>query len=196
MTQKWRILLGSLGISLIGLSGCSNVKEAIGINGGKNVPNEFNVVSRAPLSVPPAYRLRPPAPGQPDLVQQRQKEQAKQTLLGSNSRPRNRLITGQTPGEAALLRRAGASGASPTIREQILKDQQALAEQETVLDDILFWKDRPTDAIVINADQERQRLQENTALGKSPTEGEVPTRKQRIKGTEKGVLNQMLEGVF
>lgn len=196
MTQKNNLLFGGVLLSLLALTACSNVKEAIGIGGGKKVPDEFNVVSRAPLTVPPAYNLRPPAPGQPDLVQQRQKEQAKQTLLGNNTQPRNRLISGQTPGESALLRRAGASGADPKIREQILKDNQAISEQETILDDILFWKERPTDATVIDAEGERQRLQENVALGKEATDGTVPTKKKRIKGTEKGVINQMLDGVF
>ena len=45
------------------LSGCSNFKQTIGIE--PTAPDEFAVESRAPLTVPPEFDLRPPAPGAP-----------------------------------------------------------------------------------------------------------------------------------
>ena len=43
------------------LSGCSDARRALGYD--KSAPDEFAVVSRAPLSQPPDLTLRPPTPG-------------------------------------------------------------------------------------------------------------------------------------
>ena len=43
------------------VSGCSNWKQTLGIE--PTSPDEFAVESRAPLTIPPDFNLRPPAPG-------------------------------------------------------------------------------------------------------------------------------------
>ena len=43
-------------------AGCQSTKQALGMS--KVVPDEFRVVTMAPLVVPPEYSLRPPAPGE------------------------------------------------------------------------------------------------------------------------------------
>src|SRR5258708_30256349 len=43
------------------VSGCSDFKRMVGIE--KTSPDEFAVESRAPLTIPPDFDLRPPAPG-------------------------------------------------------------------------------------------------------------------------------------
>ena len=45
------------------VSGCSNWKQTLGIE--PTSPDEFAVESRAPLTIPPDFNLRPPAPGAP-----------------------------------------------------------------------------------------------------------------------------------
>jgi hypothetical protein len=45
------------------LGGCSNWKQTLGIEPVS--PDEFAVESRAPLTVPPDFNLRPPEPGAP-----------------------------------------------------------------------------------------------------------------------------------
>jgi len=45
------------------LSGCTNFKRAVGIE--QVSPDEFAVESRAPLTMPPDFDLRPPKPGEP-----------------------------------------------------------------------------------------------------------------------------------
>lgn len=52
---------GLAGGLILGLGGCSDPKKALGL--GKRSPDEFTVVTRAPLSLPPEYALRPPQPG-------------------------------------------------------------------------------------------------------------------------------------
>jgi hypothetical protein len=46
---------------ILGLGGCADPKKALGL--GKRSPDEFTVVTRAPLSLPPEFALRPPQPG-------------------------------------------------------------------------------------------------------------------------------------
>ena len=43
------------------LPGCSDLKRTIGLE--KSSPDEFAVESRAPLTMPPDFELRPPQPG-------------------------------------------------------------------------------------------------------------------------------------
>jgi hypothetical protein len=45
------------------LSACTDFKRAVGIE--KTAPDEFAVEQRAPLTIPPDFDLRPPAPGAP-----------------------------------------------------------------------------------------------------------------------------------
>ena len=47
-------------VAVVGLAGCTSTQKALGMN--KVVPDEFRVVSKAPLAVPPDYacaRRRP-----------------------------------------------------------------------------------------------------------------------------------------
>ncbi|HEV2188719.1 MAG TPA: DUF3035 domain-containing protein [Stellaceae bacterium] len=53
--------LVALGLVTVALSGCSDFKKVVGIE--KTSPDEFAVESRAPLTIPPDFDLRPPAPG-------------------------------------------------------------------------------------------------------------------------------------
>lgn len=45
-------------LMLVKLNGCSNLKKAIGIE--KDIPNEFLIEKKDPLSMPPNYKILPP----------------------------------------------------------------------------------------------------------------------------------------
>src|SRR5579864_6387310 len=45
------------------LAGCGNLRRVVGLD--QVGPDEFAVESRAPLTIPPEYDLRPPQPGAP-----------------------------------------------------------------------------------------------------------------------------------
>jgi len=59
MTLNRVILAGAL-VATVGLAGCNSTRSALGMT--KVTPDEFRVVTKAPLVVPPDYSLRPPAP--------------------------------------------------------------------------------------------------------------------------------------
>lgn len=60
------------------LSGCSDLKQAIGLD--PTMPDEFAVESRAPLTVPPDFNLRPPEPGAPRPQEESAEKQAEQIM--------------------------------------------------------------------------------------------------------------------
>src|ERR1700742_770335 len=59
-----------------GLAGCDTIRDASGL--GKDAPDEFAVVTKAPLVIPPDFNLRPPAPGAapPNQIEPTQAAQA------------------------------------------------------------------------------------------------------------------------
>ena len=63
----------------VALGGCFHHEDAIGFN--PNAPDEFKVVSKAPLVVPPDYALRPPSPGEPRPQELQPESSARLALL-------------------------------------------------------------------------------------------------------------------
>jgi len=70
----------TLTASTLALGACSTISKGIGLT--KVTPDEFMTVSTAPLTVPPEYGLRPPAPGQPRPQELAPESAARQILLG------------------------------------------------------------------------------------------------------------------
>src|SRR5215831_10446214 len=64
------------GASLI--TGCTDLKKSIGLE--PTLPDEFAVESRAPLTIPPDFDLRPPQPGASRPQEKSSDQQAKQTI--------------------------------------------------------------------------------------------------------------------
>ena len=62
-----------------GLGGCQSASRAMGM--AKVTPDEFRVVTKAPLVVPPEYALRPPAPGEPRPQELQPESAARNALL-------------------------------------------------------------------------------------------------------------------
>ncbi len=64
----------------LALSACQDAKRALGYE--KAPPDEFQVVSRAPLSMPPDFSLRPPQPGASRPQEGTTREQARKVITG------------------------------------------------------------------------------------------------------------------
>ncbi len=177
------MLLGGLATS-----GCGDARKAMGFD--KSTPDEFKIVNRAPLSLPPDYALRPPQPGASRPQEQTVPEQARQVLIGSSGTPaRPAAPPGASAGEAALLAKAGATRADPRIREMVDRDSVAVAEADrTFLDRIVFWKKPDPPGTVVDPQAEAQRLRENQALGRPVTDGDTPIIRRRKKGALEGIF--------
>ena len=131
-----RVLAASALVAVAGLSlaGCSSTRSALGMT--KVTPDEFRVVSKAPLVVPPDYALRPPAPGEPRPQELQPESAARTALLGQ------REAQARSDGEKLLVARAGADKADPLIRYVVDDETGDLAHKEkSFADRVMFWKD-------------------------------------------------------
>ncbi|MEQ9519727.1 MAG: DUF3035 domain-containing protein [Parvibaculum sp.] len=162
----------ALGVAL-GLSACGgSLSESLGY--GKESPDEFAIVTKAPLVIPPDYSLRPPRPGAPSPRETSPHAIAQQALLGAAI---GESDANRSAGEQALLANAGAVGADSNIRAIIDDETRALKHKdEKFLDDVLFWQKPQEPNRVVNAGAEAQRIRENQAQGRPVTEGETSDR--------------------
>lgn len=146
------------------LGACGGLRQSIGLT--KVVPDEFVTVSTAPLTVPPEYGLRPPAPGQPRPQELAPESAARQILLGQRQ-----SIT-RTPGEQTLVTAAGADRADPLARYVVDDEFGDIShKEESFANRVLFWRrDDPATqaptvsqtaqgAVTIDAATEYARLQ-------------------------------------
>jgi hypothetical protein len=179
------------------LAGCQATKETLGLT--KRSPDEFRVVSRAPLSLPPDYSLRPPTPGAPRPQEGTPRDQAQAAVFGTPQTPTtNDAIppigegsegSAQSAGESALLQSAGISGVDPNIRKVVDSEtDQDEADSTSLADTLTFWRTPPEYGTVVDPVAEQKRLQENAALGKPVTEGDTPIIERKQRG--------LLEGIF
>lgn len=134
------ILAAGLAALGMGLSGCQSAGKALGIT--KVTPDEFRVVTKAPLTVPPDYSLRPPTPGEPRPQELQPESAARTALLGI------RASQERDQGEKLFVARAGADKADPLVRYVVDDEFGDLAHKDSSFADrVLFWrKDKPAAA--------------------------------------------------
>lgn len=166
--------LSVIAFSTLALSACDTAQEQLGLE--KTAPDEFKVVKRAPLEMPPNFNLRAPAPGAPRPQEQRTVEQAKETVFGEAQAPTTE-IQARTAGEGALLQQAGAGYADPSIREKVDAETSEFKDRnKAVVDKLLdLGGSGQASASVVDASKEAERLRKNKESGKPVTEGETPS---------------------
>jgi hypothetical protein len=128
-----RVIVATALIAATGLAGCASTRNALGIT--KVTPDEFRVVTKAPLVVPPDFALRPPAPGKPRPQELQPESAARTALLGTRE--------GETrsEGEKLLVAKAGADKADPLIRYVVDDEFGDVAHKEkSFADKVMFWR--------------------------------------------------------
>jgi hypothetical protein len=120
-------------VAATGLAGCQSTSKALGMN--KVVPDEFRVVTKAPLVVPPDYSLRPPAPGEPRPQELQPESAARQALIGQSN------AAARSDGEKLLVAKAGVDKSDPLIRFVVDDENGDLAHKdESFASKVMFWK--------------------------------------------------------
>ena len=100
------------------LMACTSFERATGA--AKSPPDEFVILTKAPLIIPPDYNLRPPQLGAPDRNQLAPAEQARSLLFTQNPEAAAAALGPEySAGERALLARSGAVNADPSIRRAV-----------------------------------------------------------------------------
>src|SRR6185437_3991794 len=128
-----RLIAAAALIAAAGLAGCTSTRQALGMN--KVTPDEFRVVTKAPLVMPPDYALRPPAPGEPRPQELQPESAARTALLGQ------REGEVRSDGEKLLVAKAGADKADPLIRYVVDDEFGDVAHKEkSFADKVMFWR--------------------------------------------------------
>lgn len=179
MTMLHKTLILSCLLGAVSLTACSKTKEQFDFS--KKAPDEFAIVKRAPLEMPPSYTLRPPRPGQARPQENTTVNEAKQAIFGPET------LTGaetgrQEPvsqGEQILLQKTGADLTSPDIRDIIDAETSTINKDEKPTIDRIFGsvtgKKYEAPSEVVNAKKEVERIQSNIEQGKSVSDGATPT---------------------
>ena len=184
------------------LAGCGGgVRETLGLK--RSAPDEFRVVSRPPLSVPPEFSLRPPAPGEEGPAQASTRDQAAALVLGEDNVQQTLeqkqaaqgtaetavpVVTAHplaTTGDSKFLSNAGAEQASPDIRSVIHQETTAAAIEKE--DSSSLWDgwltSKEAKEPMVDAKGEAERIRANKDEGKPVTEGETPEVKEKTSGS-------------
>lgn len=168
-----------LGSTLILLAGCSgdNLTRTFGLT--RDAPDEYTVTTRAPLSMPPDYNLRPPRPGAPRPQEQSERQQAEEALV-----PQLALGAPQgsaSPGQTALVQEAGPAAPSD-IRRKVDQDARTDNADDGFIDKLLYWRKPNTQHAEVDPQKESQRLRQNAALGEGPDVGDTPIIQEKKSG--------------
>jgi Protein of unknown function (DUF3035) len=178
----------ALACCTLALTGCgTNLSRTFGLT--RDAPDEFTVTTRAPLSMPPDFVVRPPQPGAPRPQEQPAPVQAEQALVPQQALAGNGSGNGGSvsPGQKALVQAAGPTAPS-NIRAEVNQSASADQPNQSFVNKLMFWRKPDQPGIVVDPSKEAQRLRENSALGQSPEVGDTPIIQPRQKG--------FLEGLF
>lgn len=141
-------LLGIAAIAATGATACSSM----------TTPDEFRVVRKAPLTVPPEFNLRPPAPGSSRPQELSTETQARVAVFGVDT------ARDVSEGEKAFIRAAGGDAVDRSVRSAVDYDNaQILRKSRNFTDSILnFGKSTNDPTIDPAAEAERLRAEQES----------------------------------
>jgi len=147
-----------LSIGLIaGLAACSEeTRQELGLV--NTPPDEFSVITRAPLSVPPDYALRPPRPGAQRPMEISPVDQARQTVFGARDIQQDGVARENSAQAAGFLNKIGANDADPNIRAVV--DTEDPVDNRSTVQRILMVDNLAETGEPINPNEEFERLKE------------------------------------
>ncbi len=171
------------------LAGCDSGAMTRTFGLSREAPDEFSVTTRAPLSMPPDFNLRPPRPGAPRPQEQSEQSQAEEILVPQTALAGPRTAA-PSAGQAALLSQTGPS-APGDIRRKVDADARNDQADDGFVDKLLYWRKPDAKQAVVDPDREAQRLKQNAALGQSQDSGETAIIQQHRQGWFQKLFNWM-----
>ncbi len=171
--KKYRISVAALGLlTLLSACGGSGVRETLGLN--TEAPDEYAVLSRPALTVPPDFHLNAPSDnGMGDSSNVT--DEAEKTLL----KKRVSSTTGISKGESALLKKADAQSAKSDIRQVLYKEkrQERKDNADSTLDSLNPFDNSEKDPLV-DPTEETRRVQQKKQANQPVTGDGSPTFKR------------------
>lgn len=153
-------------------SGCASFQRAVGA--ARTAPDEFRVVTQAPLTLPPDYSLRPPRPGEPRPQELEPGAEARAALFGQD------LARSASVGERTLVASAGAEAVDPNIRDTIDYESQGVVRRNRdFVDRLLVFQGSGAAASPLDPQAEAARLEHDEAVRRATGGGQVVIERQR-----------------
>ncbi len=171
-----KFFVSLLVVAAFTLGACESTREQFDFS--KKAPDEFAVVKRAPLEMPPNYEITAPKPGAPRPQEQSADDIAKSAILGPEALKARAKADGVSQGEAAFLNKTGAAGVSPSIRAKVDAETAEIIKDETPGIDSLkkMVGQKPAEVApeAVDPVKEVERLRKNKAEGKPIGTGKTP----------------------
>ena len=141
-------LLFLCGACVIGTTACSSLRQDLGL--GRNPPDEFAVIDRQPLSMPPDYTIRPPRTWADRGTAFNSEKNAHDALFGPAPSKAN-----VSESERALIIASGADAVQPNIRDIVNQESaQKVSASPHLVRQLLSFAD----------DEEELKLENTTAV--------------------------------
>lgn len=157
------------------LGGCASVSRATGSS--KARPDEFRVLTKAPLEIPPEYNLIPPRPGEQRPQDLAASQAARIALLGGDG------SAAATLGEQVLVAKTRGDLTDNSIRAQLdAETNRQVTKSTNFTDRVLFWRNGDTyieEGTMLDADAEAERLRREQSAETATGGGSVVIRKKR-----------------
>ncbi len=188
--------LAVLGVCALSLMGCESLRRAAGLN--KEGPDEFAVVTKQPLIIPPEYALRPPRDGAAPTNQVQPTDSAQSALFDTDPTAAAAKMPGDySQAEKLLLASAGVNRIDPSIRQEIAADGRAMeAADDTFTQKVLFWQDEKVPGQPVNAEAEDKRLSAQKATGERPAKDSATIQEQKDEDSGDKESHGWLDGIF
>lgn len=181
--------LGVLALAAVSLAGCDTIRDAAGVT--HRAPDEFAVVTKAPLIIPPDFNLVPPKPGAKAVNQPDPTADAQVTLFGDNPATVAQNMPGNfSDGEKLLLAYAGAANVDHGIRKRIDSDAAARLEEPGFFGS-MFGAD-VDEGTPVDANAEKDRIDDSKAKGVPPGTNQPAKSDESVQKDSGG----WLDGIF
>ena len=168
---------------LAGCGGTDDLTRTFGLT--RDPPDEFQVTTRAPLSMPPDFTLRAPRPGASRPQELTQQQQAEAALVPDAAL--NAPARANSPGQQALVSAAGRA-APANIRDRVDSEAALDTPSRPITDRLMFWQAAPPPGTVVDPRREAARIRQNAALGQNPEAGDTPIIQRKRQGLFSGLF--------
>ena len=192
MKRKTHKTVLAIGLMIL-LAGCGSARDIVGLS--KQSPDEFEVVTRAPLSLPPDYGLRVPVPNFSRTQKKSVSESADKLIpaRGFQSPGQNLSRVDRSgaisPAEDAILGRAQAKISDQSIRAEINSDNKTISgTDKKLIEKIIFWQGTNKPGGVLDPEKESERIKGLKSDGKPISNRAVPVMERADRG--------LLDGLF
>ncbi len=160
-----------LTVASLALAACGGIREDLGL--GRSPPDEFSVVDRPPLAMPPDFGLRPPVPGAPRPQEIDPSVRARETLFEAQDTPSANPKLSNA--ERVLLQQTNADKASPDIRNTINGEASQMVDVSPhLVQQLLWWKSDAKPGVTVDAAAEAERIKAAKAKGEALNKSATP----------------------